>query len=281
MPDPHEAAAPGAPAQPSTGSQQRMRTVEADIRTWITNLQGAFHVGSGTIFDDRLDRVGIDWHEQDNTDHSTYLSALGMRIADSKQLIKDSEVTVEQAKKDRELAWQDYVAVRLRLGGELPTGTPDPTGEDTPDGPNYREPDLIPGRSRFEPLMWLFVLGAVGGDIAAFYGVLARLFRSELIFVIVLALGFAAAAVGICHFTGVGLQRRRSGERRRHDGLLWAKIVAWLALGCAAFVSRLYFSADGPAIAGSASFGSTIPTTDVDQDLLAALTFAGLYVVSG
>lgn len=276
-----EVAQPGAPEQPPTRPQPRMRGAEDDVRAWVKDLRGRFDAGSGATFDDRLDGVGIDWHKQDNDNHDAYLSALGVRIADSKQLVADSKAAVEQAEEDRGLAWQDYVATRLRLGGELPTGTPEPTGEDMADGPNYREPDLLPGRSRLEPLMWLFVLGAVAGDIAAFYGVLARLFRTEPIFVIALALGFAAAAIGICHFVGIGLQRRRSGERRRHDGLLWAKIVAWLALGCAAFVTRLHFSADVTEIAGSTSFGSAIPVADIDQDLLAALIFAGLYVVSG
>lgn len=277
----YEAAAHGVPAQPFTHSQQRMRTAEDDIRVWLKELRGAFHAGSGAIFDEKLNRVCVDWHEQDSKEHNSYSSELGMRIADSEQLIKHSEDAAEEAVQNREIAWRDYVAARLRLGGEPPADTPEPNDDDAIDGPNHQEPDLIPGRSRFEPLMWLFVVGAVGGDIAAFYGVLARLFRSELIFVVLLALGFAAAAIGICHFIGIGLQRKRSGEQRRHDGLLWAKVGAWFALGCAAFVSRLYFNADVPASAGSTSFGSATPTTGVDQDLLAALTFAGLYFVSG
>lgn len=276
-----EAAAPTVTEPPFTHPPQRMRDAEADIRSWVKDMRDTIDAGSGDTFDRQLDRIGVDWHKQDSDNHDSYLSELGMRIADSKQLVTDSNAAVNRAAEVRDLAWQDYVTARLRLGGELPTNTPGPTDEGTEYGPNYREPDLLPGKSRFEPLMWLFVLCAVVGDIAAFYGVLAQLFRSEPIFVVMLALGFAAAAVGICHFVGVGLQRRRSGERRRLDGLLWAKVVAWLALGAAAFVSRLYFSADVAPTAGNTSFGSTIPVTDVDQDLLAALTFAGLYLVSG
>jgi uncharacterized membrane protein len=87
-------------------------------------------------------------------------------------------------------------------------------------------------------VIWLFVLLAVAADIVAFYTVLARLFRAMPAFIVVGAIGFTAAAIGICHVIGIGLQRRRSGDRRRSDGLLWASVPAWLTLGALAFFVR-------------------------------------------
>jgi hypothetical protein len=151
-------------------------------------------------------------------------------------------------------------------------------------GPNYREPHLLPGRSSIDMLMWFFVLLAVAGDITVFYTVLARLLRADPVAIIAGAVGFTAAAIGICHLIGIGLQRRRSGDRRRSDGLLWASIAAWLALGCLAFFARLYFgvqTSDALATTGSANFGGGTPVTSMDRNLLAALFFSGLYLVSG
>lgn len=318
---PGRVAPPGSSARPIARSHQRIREAETAVRTWVADLRGGFDVSSGATFDERIDGFGVDWYKQDSDEHDTYLSELGQRIADVKRAVADAQAALQQAEKDEGLAWQNFTEARVRLGGEPPSRTYGPTGEidgnvspslsqppspptppeTSPDsthlpartearhartrtlaagGPNYREPDLLPGRSRLEPLMWLFVLGAVAGDIAAFYGVLARLFRTEPVFIVACAVGFAAAAIGICHYIGVGLQRRRSADRRRSDGLLWAKVVAWLTLGFLAFFARLHFGVEAPGTAGSATFGTT-PATNVDRDLLAALTFAGLYIVSG
>lgn len=150
-------------------------------------------------------------------------------------------------------------------------------------GPNYREPELIPGGSRIEePLMWVFVLFAVAGDVAAFYSVLARLFGTQPVFIVVGTLAFASGAVGSSHVIGSGLKRRRSGDRHRSDALLWLAIAFWLALGAAAFVARLYFGpVDATDDVGGTSFGVGPAAAGPDKALLAALAFAGLYLVSG
>jgi hypothetical protein len=149
----NDLALPDEPEPPSIRPPRRVHDAEDDVRGWVRELRGGFDAGSGDTFDDRLDGVRVNWHKQDSDNHDAYLSALGARIADSKQLVAESEATVAESSKYRELTWQDYVAARLRLGGELPIDTPEPTSEGIEYGPNYREPDLLPGRSRFEPLM--------------------------------------------------------------------------------------------------------------------------------
>lgn len=298
---PHNGVAPPDRSAQSVGRpHRRMREAEAEVRSWVVDVRGGFDAGSGAMFDQRLDGDGISWHEQDTDEHNDYLSELDSRIATAKGHVADAQVALLQAEEDRNLAWQDYEAARERLGGQplnpthRSTISPDPTndaarGETGPahnrtltgGGAQYRDPALLPGRSRLEPLMWLFVLGAVVGDFAAFYGVLARLFRTEPAVVLAGAIGFSAAAIGICHLIGVGLRRRRSNDRHRSDALLWAAMVGWFALGCAAFIARLRYGADPSGATGSASFGSTSPDAGTDRDLIAAFTFAGLYVVSG
>jgi len=317
---PSGVAPPDPSAQPAVGRHQRMRAAEAEARAWVVEARGGFDAGSGAMFDERLHGVGIDWHKQDTDEHNNYLSDVGRRIAAATGLVTDAQTAVRQAEEERERAWEDYVTAREKLrdkpsththrstgetGGNgsawshasprLPTSSdlspedqaapggagPTRSGTPTASGPNYRDSALIPGRSRLELLMWLFVLGAVVGDFAAFYGVLARLFRTEPAVVLAGAIGFSAAAIGICHLIGVGLRRKRSVDRHRSDALLWAAMAGWLALGCAAFVARLHYGADPSGATGSASFGSANPIAGADRDLLAAITFAGLYIVSG
>lgn len=254
-----------------TRLEQRMRRAEADVREWVAELSGALDVGSGGVFDGRLDGLEVKWHAQDDREHNAYLSELGKRLAKAQGAIVFAEKTVEQSKEDQERAARDYEGARVRLGGEPRSRQGEPTGETEGNA------------SQLEPLMWLFVLGAVAGDIAVFYNVLARLFRSNPVLVGACTVGFVAAAIGICHLIGIGLQERQSAVRSRSDALLWAKLVAWLALGCLAFFVRLRVGVSSSSTLqnmGSSGFGLT-PATNVDRDLLAALFFAGLYLVSG
>lgn len=135
-------------------------------------------------------------------------------------------------------------------------------------------------------MTWTFVGGAVGADVAAFYGILALLFRTDLLLIGIGTGGFAAAAVGIAHLIGVGLQRRKSADSRGSSGLLWSSLLSWLALGTAAFLARLYIQPVGGSTQGAASFpapevGVAALADGVDRALIAAVTFAALYLVSG
>lgn len=294
-------------AESPSNRSPRMIQTKKDLKAWVTDLRHGFDAGSGSHFDGRLDGLEIVWHREDDEKHTVYLRGLGQRIAETQRAIAHAEESVQQAEKSQKLAEQNYESARVRLSGEplsrthrstagaaLPSSDPTylPTltrAEDTTTrpptigNPHQREPHLLPGRSLLDVVIWLFVLLAVAADIVAFYTVLARLFRAMPELIVVGAIGFTAAAIGICHFIGIGLQRRRSADRRRSDGLLWASVPAWLALGALAFFVRLHFGVQDPgalAGTGSSDFGGT-SATRTDPNLLAALFFAGLYLVSG
>jgi hypothetical protein len=294
-------------AESPSDRSPRMIQAKKDLKAWVADLRDGFDAGSGRYFDGRLDSLEFAWHREDDEKHTSYLRGLGQRIAETQRAITHAEESVRQAEKGQELAERNYESARVRLSGELPSHThrspagaalpsSDPTylpartrAEDTTTrpptigNPNHREPHLLPGRSLLDVVIWLFVLLAVAADIVAFYTVLARLFRAMPALIVAGAIGFTAAAIGICHFIGIGLQRRRSGDRRRSDGLLWASVPSWLALGALAFFVRLHFGVQDPGVlvgTGSSSFGGTSPT-ETDPNLLAALFFAGLYLVSG
>ncbi|MGH3764851.1 MAG: hypothetical protein ACRDS0_09145 [Pseudonocardiaceae bacterium] len=274
-----------------------MRRAEADIRAWVVDLRGGFDAGSGAKFDGRLDGVGTEWHTQESKQHDHYLTELDLRIAAAQRHVTKAADTVANAEKKLRHAEHNFDIARQRLGGErlhTPTSTDlvsspadqsaRTTTEPAPSrmlgGPHYQAPELLHGPSR-DGLMWLFVLGAIIGDLAAFYVVLAGLFGAQPVIILAGTIGFSAAAIGICHHIGVGLRKRRSGDRVRSDGLLWAEKAGWVALGGVAFAARLRYGVPPAGISGSTNFGVLGSDSGADQDLIAALTFAGLYFVSG
>ena len=117
---------------------------------------------------------------------------------------------------------------------------------------SYRDPTLMITRSREDHLALVIVLLAIGGDIAAFYVVLARVFRGSPLLIAVGTVGFAAAAVGLAHLVGQGLARRRCGDPRSSVTLTALAALTWLTLGAAAFYTRLMT----PGTTSSGGFGS-------------------------
>lgn len=160
----------------------------------------------------------------------------------------------------------------------------------TDPGPSYRDPTLLVPRRWWEHWEWFLILLAVLGDLAAFYVVLGLLFESRPSVVVMVAIGFTAGAVGIAHAIGRGLARRRCADPRSSVPLLTSCVAGWLFLGLAAFLARYRFSPEAtsatggssrfPAAGGTAAPGP-VATPDTDQALIAALVFAGLYLVSG
>lgn len=68
--------------------------------------------------------------------------------------------------------------------------------------------------------------------------------------------------------------------------MLWSSLLSWLALGTAAFLARLHIQPFGGSAQGAASFpapaaGVTTLADGMDRALIAAVTFAALYLVSG
>ena len=117
---------------------------------------------------------------------------------------------------------------------------------------SYRDATLMINRSREDHLALGIVLLAISGDIAAFYVVLARVFRGAPLLTAVGTVGFAAAAVGLAHLVGQGLARRRCGDPRASLVLTVLAAVTWLSLGVAAFYTRLMT----PSTTSSGGFGS-------------------------
>ena len=77
---------------------------------------------------------------------------------------------------------------------------------------SYRDSTMLIDRSREDFLALGIIILAIGGDIAAFYVVLARVFRGSTFLIVIGTVGFAAASVGLAHLVGQGLARRRCGD---------------------------------------------------------------------
>jgi len=117
---------------------------------------------------------------------------------------------------------------------------------------SYRDATLMINRSREDYLSLTIILLAIGGDIAAFYVVLARVFRGSPLLIVLGTVGFAAAAVGLAHLVGQGLARRRCGDPRSSVILTVLAALTWLVLGVSAFYTRLMT----PSSSSSGGFGS-------------------------
>ena len=122
----------------------------------------------------------------------------------------------------------------------------------SPAARSYRDSTMLIHRSRDEYLALVIIILAIGADIAAFYVVLARVFRGSTLLIVIGTVGFAAAAVGLAHFTGQGLARRRCGDPRSSTALTAAALVTWMLLGAASFVTRLLT----PSTSSSTGFSS-------------------------
>ena len=118
---------------------------------------------------------------------------------------------------------------------------------------SYRDPTMLIDRSREDYLALGIILLAIGGDIAAFYVVLARVFRGSAFLIVIGTVGFAAAAVGLAHLVGQGLARRRCGDPRASVSLTIVALAVWVVLGIASFVTRLLT----PSTTSSDPFGSS------------------------
>jgi hypothetical protein len=120
-------------------------------------------------------------------------------------------------------------------------------------GRSYRDSTMLINRSREDFLALGIIILAIGGDIAAFYVVLARVFRGSTFLIVIGTVGFAAASVGLAHLVGQGLARRRCADPRASVALTVAAFVVWLVLGGASFVTRLLT----PSTTSSDPFGSS------------------------
>ena len=119
---------------------------------------------------------------------------------------------------------------------------------------SYRDSTMLINRSREDYLSLAIIVLAIGGDIAAFYVVLARVFRGSTFLIVIGTLGFAAASVGLAHLVGQGLARRRCDDPRASTVLTAAALTTWFVLGVAAFVTRLLTPSTSSS--GSTSFSS-------------------------
>jgi hypothetical protein len=155
---------------------------------------------------------------------------------------------------------------------------------------------MLINRSREDFLSLGIIILALGGDIAAFYVVLARVFRGSTFLIVIGTIGFAAAAVGLAHLVGQGLARRRCGDPRASVVLTSAAFLVWVALGVASFVTRLLTpstTSSDPFGASSGGFGSSSggfgsssggfgSSSSIDlSTALPAILFGALFLASG
>jgi hypothetical protein len=164
---------------------------------------------------------------------------------------------------------------------------------------------MLINRSREDFLALGIIVLAIGGDIAAFYVVLARVFRGSTFLIVIGTIGFAAASVGLAHLVGQGLARRRCADPRASVVLTLAAFVVWVVLGVASFVTRLltpsttssdpfgsssggfgssggggFGSSSGGFGSGGGGFGSSSSGIDLSAALPAVL-FGALFLASG
>lgn len=142
----------------------------------------------------------------------------------------------------------------------------------SPPAGRYADQTLPVRRSRADYRAPAVVVLAVGTEIAAFYALLAPVFRGSASLAVMGTTGFAAAAVGLAHLAGQGLARRRCGDPRESLAQTWAAFAAWFLLGAAAFVTRLHI----PQGSSASSPGRLEPSP-----VLPALLFGALFLAGG
>jgi hypothetical protein len=171
----------------------------------------------------------------------------------------------------------------MNLRIRRPSPTPDPPVAPQLRSGYYRDPSRLNGGSATSPLVWIFVALAVLADLAAFYSVVAVLFRSQPVIVWLATIGFTAVGVGLAHQLGVGFKQRRGADPRA-SAIVWGSLFAWLGLGVAAFVVRWLSAPISAMVDAGASFpaaGGASAAPGVDRSLLAAVFFIVLFVASG
>lgn len=246
-----------------TGPSQRLKDAEARIDNEVAR-QPTLDAGTAALLDAQIESWQADWLIDVEREHLAYLDDLTDRRSQAeaqanKQREAHQKTAANVAAKDLE-----HRAARERLGAPV---LPDPAARvgGTSSPMNFDEdPGLALGVPRAEFLVWVFVIGAIGADLAAFYNVILSLFRDDPLLAKVGTVGFTAAAVGIAHAVGIAWKRRRIQHPRSSNGLLWVSLATWLGLGCAAFFARLFIGSAG-----------------AERSLLMAGTFAALYLVSG
>jgi hypothetical protein len=120
---------------------------------------------------------------------------------------------------------------------------------------------------------WSLVLAGVAGDGIAFFLVINVVLGADFVTGPIYSAGFASVAIGLAHAIGAGRARMRWRDPKASRGLWLCCLLAWLLLGGASFLVRLW---QPPAVAKS--FGAAAP---LDSPFTAALLFLALFVASG
>lgn len=233
-PDETATTTPASRSEHSAKSTSRVLDAEQHIRVQIAEMlrRSALDVGNAAVLDPGIESRGASWHAEDDQEHEDYLAAIDRQIADAQERVTAAGGIHRTAEEHLERARQDYREARRRLGADplTPPSTPAPSsfqGGRTRRVGYYSDPRLVVGGIRLDLVVtWTFVAGAVGADIAAFYSILALLFRTDLLLIGIGTGGFAAAAVGIAHLIGIGLKRRKSADSRGSNGLLWSSLLS-------------------------------------------------------
>lgn len=114
-------------------------------------------------------------------------------------------------------------------------------------------------------------------DAIAFFPILAIVLPAlPGYFLIPIAVALAAGAVWLSDRIGLGLRQRRASDPAQWDALTWSLLALWIVLGVGMFLARLLLGGGG-----GTTFSGAPPAAGSIRDAFGAITFAGLYVLSG
>ncbi len=84
----------------------------------------ALDAGTTDIFDGYIEEIGKAWECDDDRRHAAEMEDLQRRIADAQEQVTAAEHAVRTATAAADVAQQDWLAARARLGAPLPPPTP-------------------------------------------------------------------------------------------------------------------------------------------------------------
>jgi hypothetical protein len=139
-------------------------------------------------------------------------------------------------------------------------------------------PGIPAALSPLQAVLGLVVpLLALVADAIAFFPILAIVLPAlPGYFLIPIAVALAAGAVWLSDRIGLGLRQRRANDPTQWDALTWSLLALWIALGVGMFLARLLLGGGG-----GVTFSGAPPEAGSIRDVFGAITFAGLYVLSG
>ena len=127
---------PTGPAPDATGPADlslRVQDARAYIDARIAELTpDALDTGTTDVFDGYIEELGRTWECDDDRRHAAEIEDLQRRIADAQARVTAAEHAVRTATAAADVAQQDWLASRARLGAPPPPTTPGLPAVSTP-----------------------------------------------------------------------------------------------------------------------------------------------------